>query len=68
MKNNIIHCEIIISDKEKNKISKFVNIKRKTTETVEFLSNNYNIQITEDKDIINGYEKDYSNMQGNAIL
>ena len=63
--NNII-CKNIINKYDENKIIKWTNKKRSIIETINFISSTFNIEITSDKDIIKGFERDYSNIPGNA--
>ena len=63
--NNII-CKNIINKYDENKIIKWTYKKRSIIETINFISSTFNIDITSDKDIIKGFERDYSNISGNA--
>ena len=63
---NIVECYSIISTKIDEKITKWSKEKISIENLVFFLKNILNIDATLDKDIVNSYERDYSNLPGNA--
>ncbi len=63
---NIVECYSIISTKIDEKITKWSKEKISIENLVFFLKNILNIDAILDKDIVNSYERDYSNLPGNA--
>ena len=68
MAKNIIPCISIISPTQKELIDNWTNNNTKIHHAVDFLTNEFNIQITSDPDVVKGFERDYSNIPGNAEL
>ena len=68
MTTNIIPCKNIINIEEKNKIKKLIFSNFNIDDTVNYITKQFKIQITSETDIIKTYERDYSNISGNADL
>ena len=66
MSQNIIPCENILSLEDKKNINASTNNQPTIQHAVKFLSTNYDIGITADKDIVKSFERDYSNLPGSA--
>ena len=66
MSNNRIPIHSILGSDVVEKISVWVEKSPTILELVEFLSLEFQIDITSDLDIVNGYERDCSNINGNA--
>ena len=66
MSNNRIPIHSILGSDVIEKISVWAEKSPTISELVEFLSLEFQIDITSDLDIVNGYERDCSNINGNA--
>ena len=66
MNNNRISIHSILENDNVEKISAWADENPIISDLVEFLSVEYKIDITSDLDIVNGYERDSSNINGNA--
>ncbi len=66
MSTNVIECESIISKKIKNIINKYSSNGSSITNFIFLLKNELDIDATLDQDIVKSYERDYSNISGNA--
>ncbi|SVC25762.1 uncharacterized protein METZ01_LOCUS278616, partial [marine metagenome] len=66
MSNNRIPIHSILGSDVVEKISVWAEKSPTISELVEFLSLEFQIDITSDLDIVNGYERDCSNINGNA--
>ena len=66
MSQNIIPCESILNIEDKKNINASTKNQPTIQHAVKFLSTNYNIAITADPDIVKSFERDYSNIPGNA--
>ena len=64
--SHIISAESLISSEDNELISQFANKKPSIKKVSEFLINEFLVDITLDKDIINGFDHDSSNMRGYA--
>ena len=66
---NKIESKQILNQSIQQEINSFCNSKtiENIIETVEWIKNNWGIDITLDSDIIKGYLKDWSNIEGHAI-
>ena len=64
--SHIISAESLISSGDNQLISQFANKKPPIKKVSEFLIKEFSIDITLDKDIINGFDHDWSNMRGYA--
>ena len=61
--SHIISAESLISSGDSELISQFANKKPLIKKVSEFLIKEFSIDITLDKDIINGFDHDWSNMR-----
>jgi len=68
MSQNIIPCQFILSIKQKKKIKEWIYHKPEIHHAVKFLSEVFQIQITSDPDVVKGFERDSSNIPGNAEI
>ena len=68
MSQNIIPCKSILNIEQKNKIRNWIYHKPGIHHAVEFLSTKCQIQITSDPDVVKGFERDSSNIPGNAEI
>ena len=68
MSNNRIPIHSILGNDVVEKISVWAEKIPTISELVEFLSLEFQIDITSDLDIVNGYERDCSNINGNAEI
>ena len=66
MSTNVIQCESIIPKKIKNLINEHSSNDSSIVNIIYLLKNALNIDATFDKDIIKSYERDYSNIAGEA--
>ena len=65
---NIIKCDSIIPDELENKILEWSKNILSIDSLIYFLENTFKINTTSDKDIISSYERDYSNIPGEAYI
>ena len=68
MSTNKINCKSIIDSNSLRSIKKHSNYLLNYQSVSNFLNKNFHIDITMDQDIINGYKKDWSNLEGEAQL
>ena len=68
MSTNKIIFQTIIPDESLQKILKHSKNMQDYLDVAEFISREFQIDITADKDIINGYERDSSNINGNGDI
>ena len=68
MSTNKIIFQTIIPDESLQKIQKQSKNMQDYLDVAEFISREFQIDITADKDIINGYERDSSNINGNGDI
>ena len=68
MSTNKIIFQTIIPDESLQKILKQSKNMQDYLDVAEFISREFQIDITADKDIINGYERDSSNISGNGDI
>ena len=68
MSTNKITCKSIIPIESNQKILDSSIKNNDFISVAKFLSEEFHIDITSDKDIICGYERDWSNIEGNAQL
>ena len=68
MSQNIIPCKSVLNIEQKKKIWDWIYHKPGIHHAVEFLSSEYQIQITADPDVVKGFERDSSNIPGNAEI
>ncbi|SVD52150.1 uncharacterized protein METZ01_LOCUS405004, partial [marine metagenome] len=66
MKNNYIKFVSIINDKSINRISTWAESNPKITDLVEFLISEFQIDCTVEREIIQGFDRDSSNIKGRA--
>ena len=66
MKNNYIKFVSIINDKSINRISTWAENNPKITDLVEFLISEFQIDCTVEREIIQGFDRDSSNIKGRA--
>ena len=68
MSQNIIPCQSVITIEQKKKIRNWINHNPGIQHAVEYLSGEFQIQITSDPDVVKGFERDSSNLPGNAEM
>ena len=68
MSQNIIPCTSVLNIEQKKKIRDWIYHKPGIYHAVEFLSTKCQIQITSDPDVVKGFERDSSNIPGNAEI
>ena len=68
MSQNIIPCQSIISIEQREKIRDWIHQKPGVHYAVKYLSEEFHIQITSDPDVVKGFERDSSNLPGNAEI
>ena len=66
MKKHFIKLETILNSKHQLKISEWINTNRNINELVKFLSIEFKIDCTNDRDIVKSYYRDWSNLKGYA--
>ena len=68
MSQNTIPCQSILNIAQKEKIRAWIHQKPEVHHAVEYLSEEFQIQITSDPDVVKGFERDYSNLPGKAEI
>ncbi len=68
MSQNIITCKSVLNIEQKKKIRAWIYHNPGIHHAVEFLSTKCQIQITSDPDVVKGFERDSSNIPGNAEI
>ncbi len=68
MSQNTIPCQSIISNEQTSAIRDWIYQKPCINHAVEYLSREFQIQITSDPDVVKGFERDSSNLPGNAEI
>lgn len=68
MSQNTIPCQSILNINQKEKIRAWIHQKPEVHHAVEYLSEEFQIQITSDPDVVKGFERDYSNLPGKAEI
>ena len=68
MSQNTILCQSILNIAQKEKIRTWIHQKPEVHHAVEYLSEEFQIQITSDPDVVKGFERDYSNLPGKAEI
>ena len=66
MSNNIIPCKSILSIEDNKKIEKMIDFNLNIDDAISDIAKKFKIQITSDTDVVKAYERDYSNIPGNA--
>ena len=68
MSQHTIPCTSILTMVQKEKIRAWIYQKPGIHHAVEYLSSEFNIQITSDPDVVKSFERDASNLPGNAEI
>ena len=63
MSQNTIPCQSILSIEQRGKIRNLIDQNPRIHHAVEYLSDEFELQITSDPDVVKGFERDYSNLQ-----
>ena len=68
MKKNTIPCHSILSNEEEIQLQNLLEQNLDIEDAISYISNTFHIQITSDRDIVKGFDRDYSNIPGKAEL
>ena len=68
MRKNTIPCQSILSEEEETQLQDILDQNLDIEDAILYISNTFQIQITSDRDIVKGFDRDYSNIPGKAEL
>ena len=68
MSKNTIPCQSILSNEEETQLQNILDQNLDIEDAISCISNTFHIQITSDRDIVKGFDRDYSNIPGKAEL
>ena len=68
MSKNTIPCQSILSIEDEKKLYHLKHNNLNIEDSISYIANELNIQITSDPDIVKGFKRDYSNIPGDAEI